>query len=49
MTLTKAINSHLRRDGETAAQLAAELKKLTPEDRAWFVAAFAAEGIEVEG
>lgn len=48
MKFIKALNDNLRLEGETLGQFAAEIKKLTDQDKADLKAYFAAEGITIE-
>jgi hypothetical protein len=45
MSLTVALKRYCSVDGETTSQFMTELKKLTPEDKAWFKNQFEQEKI----
>ena len=48
LTFTQAMNRCFgKKEGQSMAQFADELKKLTPEDKEYFKAEFAKVGIEV--
>jgi hypothetical protein len=49
VTFSRAIVEYFgKKPGQTLSEFTAELKALTPEDRAYFVKEFAKVGIEVE-
>jgi hypothetical protein len=49
ISFTKAINDFFgRKPNQTLAEFQAELKELTPEDRAYFKREFAKIGIEID-
>jgi hypothetical protein len=46
-TLTALLNNHCRFEGETVAQFAIELRKLSPVDKEWFKTEFEKMGYTV--
>jgi hypothetical protein len=50
VTFVRAVNEYFgRKPGQNLTEFQAELKALTPEDRAYFIREFAKIGIVVEG
>ncbi len=47
-TFLAAMYHNFKRDGQSLADFNKELKELTDADRAWYINAFAASGIEIE-